>query len=453
MASLVRRSIGRQITVFACAVLAAAVLSALLAVALSPSEAPRRVKFGDAVAALAGRPSTLQRRIAASPPGGAPSRLLATALAQALGQPPEAVRATWLDDPGRFTSGREGSVVAIVAGREVAITSHGDAFQLAYGDAMRLPPETAIPPFEAGLRRPDGSWLLVRPRASILQGWRLRLGLWILLGGLLIVPMIRWRVNALTRPIQNLARGADQAALSDEAPPIEEDGPEEIRAVARAINGMHARLLEAAKDRTRMMAAVAHDLRTPLTALRVRAEAAPAQTRDRMAADIARMTAMIEKVMTYAQGGATQSPKIDLDLAALVAACADDAILAGRRVELDRFEPGARVLGCPDELASAVQNLIENADLYAGRARVSCFTQDGQAIVLVTDNGPGIPDAELTKVLEPFARLETSRSALTGGTGLGLTIAHRNASRNAGQLVLSNLEGGGLCARLTFPIN
>lgn len=448
---MARGSIAGQVTAFAFAVLAAAILAALVAVALVPDEPPKRVTFGDAVAALSGQSSPLQVRVSTSPPRGPASRLVTTALSRKLGLPIDAVSAVWLDDPGRFTSGREGSVVAIVAGREVAISSHGQTFYMSYGGGVDLSPATAIPPFEAAVHRPDGTWLRVRPKVSTAEGWRLRLGLWILLGGVLIASMIQWGARALTRPIQALAEGADRAALSEDTPPIIEEGAEEIRALARAINGMHARLLAAVRDRTRMMTAVAHDLRTPLTALRVRVEAAPPPARERMTADIDRMAAMIERVMAYAHENPASAPKTDVDFSALVASCIENAVLAGHQVQAERLEAGVIVDGRAEELSSAVQNLIDNAALYAGQARVSCFRTPGQAVLQVEDDGPGIPEADLTKVLEPFVRLEASRSVQTGGVGLGLAIADRNARRNGGRLALENRIGGGLRAQLTFP--
>ena len=215
---------------------------------------------------------------------------------------------------------------------------------------------------------------------------------------------------------------------------------------------MQASLRDHMRRRTQTVAAIAHDLRTPLTRLRFRAEQAPGPVRDRMAADIEEMDALIAQAMAYVRGEATPDRREAFDLDALAADCAAGFSETGGAVT---FDGGGElpVEADPAALRRALGNLIANAVKYGGAARVKAFAQDGRAVILIEDDGPGLPDEELEAVFEPFHRAERSRSRETGGAGLGLTVARQAVRAHGGDVILSNRSEGGLVARLQLPLS
>ncbi|HCT24706.1 MAG TPA: two-component sensor histidine kinase, partial [Stenotrophomonas sp.] len=229
--------------------------------------------------------------------------------------------------------------------------------------------------------------------------------------------------------------------------PLPDDGPREVQVLARAISTGRERLHEQAQEMTRMLAAVAHDLRTPLTGLRLRAEFAPPQQAARMVADIERMDAMIEQVLDYARGELQPLQMQPLDLAALLEECVQSALLRGVEISIE----GPDTLPWQGDallLRRAIDNLIDNADRYAGAVQLHADVVGNQAQLDVMDRGPGIAEVDRTRLLQPFQRSESSRSRATGGTGLGLAVAANVARRHGGELLLLPREGGGLIARL-----
>jgi signal transduction histidine kinase len=205
------------------------------------------------------------------------------------------------------------------------------------------------------------------------------------------------------------------------------------------------------RQRTQTIAAIAHDLRTPLTRLRFRAEQAPKTVRERMASDIEEMDALIAQAMAFVRGETTPERREPLDLAALAADCAAGFAETGAAVSFD----GGGTLPVEGDAAGvrrALANLIANAVKYGGTARVKAFSADGRAVVEVEDDGPGLDEAELEAVFEPFHRGERSRSRETGGAGLGLTVARQAARAHGGDVVLIRRSEGGLTARLDLPL-
>jgi signal transduction histidine kinase len=200
-----------------------------------------------------------------------------------------------------------------------------------------------------------------------------------------------------------------------------------------------------------MLAAIAHDLKTPLTRLRFRADAAPPELRDKLAADVAEMDAMIAAVLAYVRGAQDRAAWALIDLTALVQAAADDFADTGAKVTVGEMA-SARVRGDTLALRRLVANLLQNAVKFAGEAEVSVTTADGQARIEVADRGPGLDPAELEAAFEPFRRAEPSRSRDTGGVGLGLPIARAIAREHGGEVTLSNREGGGLAAEVGLPL-
>jgi signal transduction histidine kinase len=205
------------------------------------------------------------------------------------------------------------------------------------------------------------------------------------------------------------------------------------------------------RQRTQTIAAIAHDLRTPLTRLRFRAEQAPEALRDRMAADVEEMDALIGQAMAFVRGEQQAERREPLDLSVLAADCAQGFAETGAEVRFDGPD-ALPVLGDPAGLRRALANLIDNAVKFAGNAEVSA-TRDGPfAVVTVADRGPGLPAEELETAFEPFRRGERSRSRQTGGAGLGLAVARQAARAAGGEVALVNPDGGGLEARLSIPL-
>lgn len=306
-------------------------------------------------------------------------------------------------------------------------------------------------PFSASVQQPDGRWATVEPPRGLLSPWQQRILLALAISMLLLAPLVWWMARRLTRPIRVFADAAERLGADPEAEPLTPSGPSEVRTAIHAFNDMQASLRDHMRRRTQTVAAIAHDLRTPLTRLRFRAEQAPAAVRDRMAADIEEMDALIAQAMAYVRGEATPDQRQTFDLDALAADCAGGFSETGGAVAFDGG--GALpVRADPAALRRALGNLIANAVKYGGAARVKAFAGDGRAVVTVEDDGPGLPDEELEAVFEPFHRAERSRSRETGGAGLGLTVARQAARAHGGDVTLTNRSDGGLTARLELPL-
>ncbi|HTA37623.1 MAG TPA: ATP-binding protein [Candidatus Acidoferrales bacterium] len=257
--------------------------------------------------------------------------------------------------------------------------------------------------------------------------------------------------RSATAPLAQLASAADRLQHDIESAPIREGGPTEVRQAAAAFNAMQARIARDVRERTTMLAAITHDLQTPVTRLRLRMEKVTDEAlRAKLVADLDVMRATIREGLDLATSlDAKQAPQpIDLDsmLESVVAdACegGHDATLAGQTRSF--------VLGSPNSVRRVLTNLLDNAIAYGRYARVECSTEAKRAAVCIRDGGPGIPEAQLENVFEPFVRIETSRSRETGGTGIGLTIARNIVTRMGGTITLRNHPEGGLEVRLELP--
>jgi len=266
-----------------------------------------------------------------------------------------------------------------------------------------------------------------------------------------------WVLGFTTRPLRRFAAAANRLGVDMNAPSLDESGPREVRLAAHAFNTMQKRLKAFVEDRTRMLAAVSHDLRTPLTRLRLRAEFIDDdQVREKMLDDLAEMEAMIGATLAFARDEANREPMAALDLNALLVRLAEDCREAGQPVGL-RPTPGAMpIMGRRVALKRALANLVENAVKYGHSAEIS-LTGDGQGVqITIDDRGPGIPAAEMDNVFRPFFRLEGSRSRDTGGTGLGLSVANDIVRAHGGEIRLENRpaagdDPGGLRVRVTLP--
>lgn len=302
------------------------------------------------------------------------------------------------------------------------------------------------------LRLEEGQWLgfaTALPARGPETPWSFFLAMAIM--GAIVLAACFWAVRRVTAPLGALAAASERLGRDVGAAPLPERGTLEMRRAARAFNEMQERLRRLVENRTRLLAAISHDLRTPLTLLRLRAEGvADAEERERMLATIAEMDAMIGATLAYARDEAAAEPRRPCDLTALLAGLVDDLAEAGLPVSLGAAEPVT--LDCqPRALRRALTNLLDNAVKYGGGAEASIRRHDGGAEILVEDGGPGIPEAELARVFQPFYRVEASRSRETGGIGLGLAIAAGIVEAHGGTITLENRPEGGLRARLLLP--
>lgn len=302
------------------------------------------------------------------------------------------------------------------------------------------------------LRLPDNSWLNVNLFAaarakSSSHGTLLSTSLMALGVILMSLLMASW----LTRPLHRIADAVTHLSPDNPASSVPEAGPKEVRQLAIAFNDMHRRLSDLILRRTRSLAAVSHDLRTPLTRLKLRLNDVEAPALQRaMASDIDDMEQMIEATLSYLKGDETSEPLRPIDLVALLETIIDDARDAGRDAGLDapaHVVVNARLMG----LKRAFSNLIGNALRFGAQVKTSVTTAGDTIVVSIDDNGPGIPEDKLAFVMEPFVRLEDSRNTETGGVGLGLTIAKTHIEANGGSLVLRNRPEGGLSAVIHLP--
>lgn len=307
-------------------------------------------------------------------------------------------------------------------------------------------------PFSASLRLDDGRWATVEPPRGLLSPWQRQMLVALVLSMLLLAPLVWWMARRLTRPIRVFAEAAERLGANPEAEPMAASGPSEVRTAIHAFNDMQASLRRHMRQRTQTVAAIAHDLRTPLTRLRFRAEQAPEAVRDRMAADIEEMDALIAQAMAFVRGETTTEQRERFDLEALAADCSAGFAETGEAVAFDSDGP-LPVEADPTALRRALGNLIANAVKFGGGARVRAFVDDGKALVEIEDDGPGLPPDELEAVFEPFHRGERSRNRETGGAGLGLTVARQAARAAGGDVTLNNRPGGGLTARLSLPLD
>lgn len=307
-----------------------------------------------------------------------------------------------------------------------------------------------FPPFSAALQRPDGQWAVLEPTRPLLSPWQIRTAVWLALSALLLVPLAWLIAQRLARPIHTFAEAAERLGRDPRAPPLEENkGPAEVRAAAHAFNDMQDKLRRYVEERTSMVAAIAHDLRTPLTRMRFRIENAPEDIRDKVAADIEQMDGMVSQALTFVRGDAAGRERMKLDLGALIQSVADDLAEMGAEVT---FDGGKLVVeGDPIGLRRLLTNLIENAVKFGRRARVTLLREDDGVLIRVDDDGPGLAEIEIERVFEPFHRADPSRAPSTGGFGLGLSVARSIARAHGGDVVLANRDGGGLTATVQLP--
>ncbi len=299
----------------------------------------------------------------------------------------------------------------------------------------------------------DGRYFAVRSRIAArgnrLQGFLVWQTLSLYL--LLLVPIMLIAYRA-ARPLRDLTRAARANPALRDAEPLEEEGPSDVRDLIAAFNAYRARIATMLSDKDRMLGAVGHDLRTPLASLRVRVEQVEDDAlRDKMIASIEEMTAMLSDILALARSGAGTEAQERIPLRELIGELAADYQERSKDVTIGEVAD-VRVLARPMLLKRALRNLVDNAMAYGVRARLSVRAEAGIAHLIVSDDGPGLTDAQIRALVEPFARGEQSRNRATGGAGLGLSIARDIAEGEGGSLTLANGASGGLDAMIVLPV-
>ncbi|MCP4326849.1 MAG: HAMP domain-containing protein [Alphaproteobacteria bacterium] len=302
------------------------------------------------------------------------------------------------------------------------------------------------------VRPRGGHWLNVEtvlPPAAPAWAWPSLVSMAVM--ALAIAVIVVFVVRRITRPMQRLAEAADGLGRGENLPAVVEDGPLEVGRTTRAFNRMRERLERFVRDRTLMLAAISHDLRTPITSLRLRAELLDDEdARDKFLATLDEMQRMTEAVLAFVREEAAAEDTRRVDLSALVQSLCDD--LADMGMDVTGNVTASSSYACrPVSLKRAIRNLIENAVAYGHRARVGLRETPAEFVIVIDDDGPGIADADRERVFGPFVRLEESRSRDTGGIGLGMAIARSIVRSHGGDVTLANRDGGGLRATITLP--
>ena len=307
---------------------------------------------------------------------------------------------------------------------------------------------------QMSIRLRDGAILVIQRRpGGLARNYMARSGAVVVVVSLILLASLALAVRQTARPVQQLARAARSFSLDGAQPDLPIVGPGELRALAVAMNEMQHRIRGLVDERTRLLAAIAHDLRTYLTRMRLRVEFIEDREQQAKAlGDIVDMGALLDDTLLFIQQGrAPSSVGAVCDASAEVADYAALRIELGDKVSLASPPPGVTITCSALTLRRMLGNLTDNALRYAGGAQIAMIVRPGWADILVEDEGPGVPETELNRIMLPFERLEPSRARATGGAGLGLSIVKALAEGVGGALRIENRAGGGLRALLSLP--
>ncbi|WP_244519660.1 ATP-binding protein [Rhizobium rhizogenes] len=298
---------------------------------------------------------------------------------------------------------------------------------------------------------PDGRWLVVYNGIALPTFWSPVAFLSLFLSSLAAIVAVAIAVRSQTKSLRMLASASERFGRGETFSPLKVSGPSEVAATIQAFNTMYQRLSQFMRDRLRLFASISHDLRTPLTTLRLKAEFIDNdEVREDIVATIDELTTICEATLAFTRAEVSTEDTTLVDLADLIRQVAEEFRLTKGNVHLAAL-PSLPYPCRPVALKRALRNLVENAIRYGGTASVTLNDADGEVIISVEDDGPGIPDEEIEDAFEAFVRLEPSRSTETGGLGLGLSIARSIVKAHGGTLFLLNREDHGLRAELRLP--
>ena len=316
-----------------------------------------------------------------------------------------------------------------------------------------LAPEGDI--HKVGIALPDGSMISAKilPDQRRPPFWG---GPWMmtLLFAIISVTLLGlWAARALTAPLSSFAKAAESFSLNGAAAPLPERGPAEIRSVAKALNRMRERITALIDDRTRMLAAISHDLRTPITRMRLRSEFIEDDIhRSRMLRDLDQMRSMLESVLSFLRNDRKLESMTLADIATTLQLVTDQFADMGHKVAYDGPEHAMATVR-PDDLHRSITNLVENAVRYGAEAKIRLRMSSDIATIEIEDDGPGISDGRKDVMMEPFVRGDDARNMdETTGFGLGLSIAHGIVQAHGGELSLNDRQPHGLMVRIQLPV-
>ena len=469
-----RASIGLQLVALIVACLFATHLVTFAAITLLPPPQPPLYRLTEIAGALQGGPLSARfgrpmlRTLAAAPPPEPEGRrrggLHRDALAVALGRPREDVRFA-----PRPPSALE--KLLLPGGRRMVFEhrARGGRPPGPPPPPEAPPPGQAAPPrpsmeihihgaremvlgdFTAAVRAADGRWVVVRSSPEPFPtDWQKRTLLLLFAGFAVVAPAGLLFARRITAPLKRFSEAAERLGRDPHAPQMTLSGPAEIGAAAEAFNDMQGRLKRYIDDRTAMVGAISHDLRTPLARIRFKMESAERPLKETVLSDVAQMEQMIQGVLTFIRNESTPRHRERLDLLSLVECVVDDAAMVGGDVEIFDSVP-VTVDGDAAALQRLFVNLVDNAVKYGGQARIRVSREDDQAVVEIDDAGQGLSADDLERVFQPFYRADASRNLDAGGIGLGLPIARSTARAHGGDVELIAAERG-LRARVTLPV-
>jgi len=303
-----------------------------------------------------------------------------------------------------------------------------------------------------GIRISPEEWLVVTPRSDGNEDMRMIRNVVLPLCAVVAIALFSiWVARGIVRPLDDLAAAAEKLGRDRELSLVDEFDAPELRAIGNSFNAMQQRLKRFVDDRLQMIAAISHDLRTPLTRLRLFAEFVPdPDQRRQVLSDINDMEAMVSATLTFASNKLKDEPRSPIDIAAMLISLCDNAADSGCAVSYDGPDHAA-LHGKPVAMRRAFANLIDNGCKFASRVQVSLCESGAALTISVADDGPGIAADLRDEAFRPFARLETSRNRQTGGTGLGLTITQDVVLAHHGHIVLGDSSSGGLLVTVTLP--
>lgn len=337
-------------------------------------------------------------------------------------------------------------------GREIVVGGKRPLLRRLTGDRPRS--ARFLAPVSVAVRLADGRYLVLdsRPSASIRQYLRGR-SVTGAAGGLILLLALLLAVWRTTGPLVRLGRGVRGFSASLDAADLPEQGPREVRDVAVALNEMKRRVVTLIDQRTQMLAAIAHDMRTYLTRLRLRSDfIGDPEQQVRAIRDLDEMTALLDDTLLLASGGDSEARGERLDLYAIAEELAGERRELGERVDVEGSTGDAQVTARRVGVRRILANLIDNGLRHGTRVGISVMREDGVIVMRVVDNGPGLPESALARIGEPFARLDPSRDRSTGGAGLGLAIVKALAARDGAEVRFANDAARGLAVSVRYPV-